>query len=152
MLASQAGFPGLRYAMVIQPNGRVMAHTESGRVGAYLQDAVSRSLFSGAPGRRLLVADRNLIDTAQPILANGRLIAWARVGISQEAVTRGLRVITRDGIVYTLLAILIGTLFAVFMARGLTAGLQKLVGVAEGIRQGGAICARPRTAATKSAE
>ena len=87
MLASQAGFPGLRYAMVIQPNGRVMAHTESGRVGAYLQDAVSRSLFSGAPGRRLLVADRNLIDTAQPTLANGRLIAWARVGISQEAVT-----------------------------------------------------------------
>ena len=136
VLTSQASFPGLRYAMVIRPNGRVMAHTDPAKVGLYFQDPVSQSLLEGGASPRLLVADRALIDTAHPILANGDLIAWARVGISQESITKGLDVITRDGIVYTLLAILVGTLFAFLMARGLTGGLLRLVKVADGIRAG----------------
>lgn len=136
VLRSQADYPGLRYAMVIGPQGRVVAHTDSGKAGLYLHDALSQTLLSGAAIPRLLVADRALVDIAHPIQANGKLIGWARVGVSQAAIAAGLWTITRDGILYTLLAIAVGTVFAFLMARGLTGGLQRLVGVAEGIRLG----------------
>ena len=120
--------------MVIQPNGRVMAHTESGRVGAYLQDAVSRSL---PPAPRTPAAGRRPQPDRYRAADSGQWPA-DRLGAGRHQPggghLRGLRVITRDGIVYTLLAILIGTLFAVFMARPDRRAVQKLVGVAEGIR------------------
>ncbi|HEY9199495.1 MAG TPA: EAL domain-containing protein [Gammaproteobacteria bacterium] len=136
VLRSQASYPGLRYAMVVTPLGRVVAHTDAGKEGLYLHDPVSRTLLSGGPDSRQLIADTTLVDTAHPIVANGKLIGWARVGISQAAIAAGLWAITRDGVLYTLLAIAIGTAFAFFMAGGLTGGLQKLVEVADGIRQG----------------
>jgi len=38
------------------------------------------------------------------------LIGWARVGIGQEKIAAGLGKITYNGIIYTLLAILIGSI------------------------------------------
>lgn len=136
VLQSQASYPGLRYAMVVRPHGRVVAHTDREQAGLYLQDELSRSLLDGPALPKLLLADRKLVDTAHPILANGELVGWARVGISQSAITTGLWEITRDGILYTLVAILVGSVFAFLMARGLTQGLQRLVAVADGIREG----------------
>ncbi|BAZ93075.1 signal transduction protein [Thiohalobacter thiocyanaticus] len=136
VLQSQASYPGLRYAMVVRPHGRVVAHTDRSKAGLYLQDRLSRSLFDDRPEPRLLLANRELVDTAYPIVANGELVGWARVGISQSAITAGLWGITRDGILYTLVAILVGSVFAFLMARGLTQGLQRLVVVADGIREG----------------
>lgn len=136
VLQSQASYPGLRYTMVLRPQGRVVAHTDRSRAGLYLQDATSQALLKGPVEPRLLMANRELVDTAHPIRANGALIGWARVGISQKAITTGLWQITRDGVIYTLLAILVGSVFALLMARGLTHGLQRLVAVADGIRNG----------------
>ena len=136
VLQSQASYPGLRYAMVVRPHGRVVAHTDREKAGLYLQDELSRSLLDGPALPKLLLADRKLVDTAHPILANGELVGWARVGISQSAITTGLWEITRVGILYTLVAILVGSVFAFLMARGLTQGLQRLVAVADGIREG----------------
>ncbi|MGD8484747.1 MAG: EAL domain-containing protein, partial [Thioalkalispiraceae bacterium] len=45
-------------------------------------------------------------------------------------------VITTNGIIYTLIAILVGTIFAFFMAKGMTQSLQHLVNVADSVREG----------------
>lgn len=136
VLQSQASYPDLRYAMVLTPQGRVVAHTDRTKAGLFVQDPLSKSLLESTAESRLLAANRDLVDTASPIIANDRLVGWARVGISQAAITAGLWGITRDGILYTLAAIAIGSLFAFLMARGLTQGLQRLVEVTDGIRQG----------------
>ena len=136
VLQSQTGYPQLRYAMVLTPQGKVVAHTEQDKAGLYLIDEISRSLLEKAAEAHLLLADRQLVDTAHPVITNSKLIGWARVGISQEAISTGLMTLTRNGVLYTLLAIFVGSLFALLMARGLTHGLQRLVVVAEGIREG----------------
>ena len=136
VLQSQTGYPQLRYAMVLTPQGRVVAHTESDKAGLYLIDDISRSLLESEAETQLLLADRQLVDTAHPVVTNRQLIGWARVGISQEAISTGLMTLTRNGVLYTLLAIVVGSFFALLMARGLTLGLQRLVVVADGIREG----------------
>ena len=129
-------YPSLRYAMVLSPNGRVLGHTQLDKVGLYINDSISGKLLKGKKVQAVLVNDHLSIDIASPIISNGTFIGWARVNLSQKNNAAGLEIITRDGIFYTLLAIIIGALFAFFMAKGITRGLKRIVDVAEGIKEG----------------
>ncbi len=136
IVAFQADLPGLLYVMILAPDGRVLGHSQKHRVGSYVTDKISLDLLSGSHETRPLVVDHALIDVAAPIMANGQLVGWARVAASQAPMYEGLRVITVNGILYTLLAILVGSLFALFMARSITSGLRHLVGVAQRLKEG----------------
>ena len=132
----QSGFPDLHFAMVLSPEGRVIGHTEIDKVGLYVSDAVSAKLLKAKHEQIILVNNKFFIDIASPIISDGSFIGWARVNTSQKESVKNIQVITRDGVLYTLLAIVIGSLFAFFMARGITRGLQHIVDVAEGIKSG----------------
>lgn len=136
VVQSQSGYPGLQYAMVLDVHGRVLGHTDRTYIGQYVSDDVSVTLVTAMRLPQVLVETKNLVDVAEPIIANGRHIGWARVGISWNDVNASLDIVTRDGIAYTLLAILVGILFAYFMAKGLTSSLQQLVNVADMVRRG----------------
>jgi diguanylate cyclase (GGDEF)-like protein/PAS domain S-box-containing protein len=136
LIQSKSSFPGIRYAMLISPAGRVLAHTDRDRIGLYLTDAGSRALLNAAPRQAVLINSAEVVDIAEPVLANRRLIGWARVAVGQQEIAAGLAVITRDGVFYTLAAIVVGTLFALFMGAGLTRGLQNLVRTADAFRRG----------------
>jgi len=136
ILQSQKRYPDLKYAMVLSPNGRILGHTDDDKIGLYVSDEKSFILLRSEKQHQILVNSINLIDVASPIYSNGQFIGWSRVGLGQEKITSGLNVITRDGILYTILAIIIGALFAFFMARGITKGLKHVVDVADGIKQG----------------
>ena len=136
VLQSNSSYPDIEYAMILTPFGEVLGHTDDTLRGKYPTDQISRQLLKSKPVPRVLVADQLIIDVAYPIQIDEELVGWARVGINQEAVASGLHKITRDGLLYTLLAIVVGILFAYMMARGLTAGLKRLVDVVEETRSG----------------
>lgn len=136
VVAAQTNYPGLSYAMVVSPQGRVLAHTQAEAAGSYLSDAVSQRMLQGADDEQQLYDSRTLIDIAVPVFANGKKIAWARVGLDSSALTAGLVVITRNGVLYTLFAVAVGILFAWLMAKGMTTALQHMVEVAGRIRSG----------------
>lgn len=133
---SQSGYPGLRYAMVLSLRGRVLAHTDPRNVGMYVGDDISKSLLGKPPGIQLLVNSDDIVDTAAPVLANDKLVAWARVGLDRSDIATGKAIVLRDGVLYTIAAILVGTVFAVLMARGLSFGLHRLVSVADRVSNG----------------
>jgi signal transduction histidine kinase/HAMP domain-containing protein len=137
VVTSQSKYPGLLYAMIINPEGRVLSHTDRQYVGQFLQDERSLWLLTAERSTLVLSQNNRLIDVAAPVIINGQHIAWARVAISRDDVARSLEIVTKDGILYTLAAIAIGMLFAFFMARGMTASLQQMVSVANGLREGG---------------
>ncbi|MDD4880326.1 MAG: response regulator [Gallionellaceae bacterium] len=127
VIRSLASEPDLRYAMLVAPDGRVLAHSDPSRVGLYLADPHSRLLI-GAPARLMLLAgDHRLIDVAAPVMAGDRLLGWARVGLGREEVAANLGRIRRDGILFTLAGIVLGGLFAFAIAHGLTHGLRRLI-------------------------
>lgn len=136
VIQSQQAYPHLAYAMVLSPLGRVIGHSDLEKAGLYIRDSVSLRLLKTAPRPLTLIQNSHLIDVAAPIMANHKLIGWARVAISQDHMARGLQNVTRDGVIYMVLAITAGAVFAFFMAGGLTKGLRHLVAVADSVRLG----------------
>ena len=137
VVLSQTKYPGLKFAMIISPLGRVLAHNDLSVVGKYLQDENSKTLIDAGHNIRILQQSKDIIDIAAPVIANGQHIGWARVGISRDDVTQNLQIATRDGFLYTSGAIAVGVLFAVFMARGMTRSLKHMVEVANELQQDG---------------
>ncbi len=136
VLASLKNYPELRYAMVVDPTGRVIAHSNSDHTGRYLADPVSLRLLDTPTEPVILIEDEWIIDVATPIIQSGQQIAWARISIGQEESRQGLELVTYKGIVYTVIAIVVGLLVAWLMARGLTRGLYQLIAVADATRSG----------------
>ena len=133
---SQKSYPNLEYAMILSPRGKVLAHTDNALVGLYVQDTISLSLIGDEPAIRHLVNDVNLLDIGVPIFSGQQHIGWSRVAISQKVLHTGLRKILRDGIGYTFLAIIVGSIFAIVMARGITSGIRKLLRVTQRVEHG----------------
>jgi signal transduction histidine kinase/CheY-like chemotaxis protein len=148
VIRALAGYPDLRYAMVLNRQGEVLAHSRRELAGKYVADGVSRGLLDAPPQARILVNTPTVIDVAAPILRGAQPVGWARVSLGQESSAQGLRLVTRNGLIYALIAIAVGTLFAYFMAQGLTRGLYHLLEIAEATRQG----RRDRRAETRRAD
>jgi PAS domain S-box-containing protein len=136
VVRAQAGYPHLEYAMVVDPDGKVLGHADEGKAGLYLSDAISRGMLTSTEGFVVLNDNLSLVDVAVPVLANGQRIAWARIGINQGVTLNELRHVTREGLIYTAAAILIGILFAILLSRGIIGGLNELFGVASRICSG----------------
>ncbi len=136
VIQSLASYPDLRYAMVLSPEGQVLAHTNPIYIGLYAQDEVSRRLLAAPPAPYTLVDSSQLADVASPIRMGNRMVGWARVGLGRAGVTANLRQAAWSGAAYTLTAIVAGILFAFLMARQLTRGITALVAVADQVRVG----------------
>ena len=139
ILRHQMRYPGLEYALVTSMSGQVLAHTDSQWIGRYLTDEPSKKLFiktGTSPETQLLFQNEHYLDIAAPILASGKLIGWVKVGVSLDGVIQNLQIVTRDGLVYMILAILIGIFFAIVMANSLTAGLKQLLLAIERVKLG----------------
>jgi len=136
VVSAFASYPDLRYAMIVDMNGRVLAHTDKTKVGRFASDDISARLRTAAQDGTVLVSDARVIDLAAPVRANNRTIAWARLSTGLDHAQEGLQVVTVKGVFYTLVAIAVGTLFAMLMARGLTRSLYRLLKVAEATRDG----------------
>ncbi|MDD3352827.1 EAL domain-containing protein [Zoogloea sp.] len=134
IIASQHRLSYVRFAMILDRDGRVVAHTESKRIGSYVLD------LPDEPARmeevQLVSRQLELVDSVAPVVMADRLIGWARIGTQHQDTQQELDAITREGLLYTLAAILIGTLLAWAMADRLTRRMRTLVGVMEQVRQG----------------
>jgi diguanylate cyclase (GGDEF)-like protein/PAS domain S-box-containing protein len=136
VIHSQFGYPGLRYALFTDLRGQVLGYSDHSQVGSYVSDPTSQHLLQAAPEHHVLIDDNRQIDVAHPIMVNQRHIGWARVGISREGITTNLEVVTREGLLYTGIAIAVGVIFASLMSRGLTRDIRRLAGFAMHIESG----------------
>ncbi len=132
---SSRQFPNLKYAMVLSPEGIVLAHTDVSFIGKKPTDNVSLQLNNSTEAK-ILIEDEHVLDIASPILAEKKIVGWARTGIGQEFIQNSLATIIRDGILYILLALIIGTVIAVLIGNRLTSGLYKLVATADKVKSG----------------
>lgn len=126
IIKSQSNYPDLKYSMFIDLRGKVLAYSDRNRTGQYINDKTSKKLFSGNQTIKVIYESEALIDVAAPIYVNNKVIGWARVGLSRASMNDNLNLVTKKGLIYTVVAILIGILFAWSMARGLSTGIRKL--------------------------
>jgi PAS domain S-box-containing protein len=128
-------FPNLKYAMVLSADGIVLAHTNTGYVGKKPTDDISQQLTK-LTSSKTLIEDNHVLDIAVPILVDKKIVGWARAGIGQDYIQANLATIIEDGILYIIIALLVGTAFAILIGNRLTAGLYKLIATAGKIKEG----------------
>jgi signal transduction histidine kinase len=137
MVAALREHADLRYAVVASTGGQVLAHTDPGKVGLHLTDPQSLAVLQGPPLLQVVHADEALLDVAAPVFSStGDCIAWVRIGEGQEAITRNLAAVRRDGLVLGLAAALLGAAFAAAVGFRLTTRTRHLLSISQGVRAG----------------
>ncbi len=125
-----SSYPDLRHAIILDVDGLVMAHSEHGHEGQYLNDLPRRAQPT------IMQDGSGLVDVASPVMLSGRHIGWARVGLSRHSLDAKLAELTRAGLLYALIAIALSVVFSAFAARYLTRRLRAIQQVADAVQNG----------------
>jgi len=136
LVQSHIDFPNLKYAMILSSDGTVLAHTDNKYLGTKPNDSISLAL-KPQPQTQILLKNNYILDVAVPVLGNNKeIIGWARIGLGQEYIYNNLRALARNGLLYIIIAILIGSFFAFVLASRLVKGLYQLIFAADKIKKG----------------
>ena len=141
IIRSQAAQPNFEYAMIADPRGKILAYhhkTEpsAGFDGKYINISKLQQTLNAGKDVAIFSEDDNQIDIAVPITVQGTLIGWARIDMSRKHIGESVRLISIEGVLYTLAAILIGILIAWRMGISLTQGIYKLIASTQRVRAG----------------
>ena len=130
LVEAQRRHPALLFALLADKEGRVLANTDPSKRGLYLLD------LPGHARQTVLSRTPALVDVVSPAMIGGQQVGWARVGLGQKASSEKLAEITRNGVLYALTAILIGSVIAWFMGRRLTRRLYAVQETINAVRSG----------------
>jgi|CXWL01.1.fsa_nt_gi signal transduction histidine kinase len=130
IVTAQRRHADLVFAMALDAHGRVLAHTDTARVGQVVQDLPAHS----SPYVYLL--DPALVDVAVPAMLDGRTVGWVRVGIDQASAVSALNATLREGVLYAFGAGAIGLALAWLMARSLSRGLGAIQDTIDAVQAG----------------
>ncbi|MDX1351948.1 MAG: EAL domain-containing protein [Thiomicrorhabdus sp.] len=140
IIKSQSQQPNFIYAMITDTRGMILSfHHKDPSVASLEGEHIPRHYLSKTPTEDgvIIFGDKNTyIDLAAPIMVNDTLIGWARINMSRQNIFDSIRLITAEGMVYTLIAILIGTFFAWRLGGGLTKGIYQLVNATKRVTAG----------------
>lgn len=136
VVRGSAATTDIKFVVIISPQGEVLASTNPDYIGQFFDDALSQTLLTRPAEPQLLINEKNLLDVAVPIQAGHRLIGWVRVELSRATANAHLREIAIDIFAIAFLLVAMISLIAVWLARGLTNGLNSLVKVANAAEQG----------------
>ncbi len=126
---------GVRHAMIVDPSGRILAHTDRDRIGQYLADETSLGALAGERTARVYEQSVAAIHALSPIVVADRLVGWSILAVDKSATSAHLAYVTRTGILYTLAAIAIGTLFALLLSRSILRQLGLLLAGVDDLRR-----------------
>lgn len=130
IVAAKARYPELLYAMVLDTRGRVLAHSDPSQIGQFVHD------LPDTPALQVLARTPTRVDVAAPIQAADMQVGWARIGLGQDGAQAAQAAIVRGGLVYALIAVLIGVLVAWIIGSRLTRRLRAIQQVADAVRAG----------------
>ena len=117
----------IRYAMVTDSKGRVLSHSDSTKAGQHLEDSRSLKVLEGPATEQIFFENPLTVQAAAPITVQGRTLGWAFLGVDRSRDQEHLIYVTRAGLLYTLIAVLIGTIFAIALGNTITRPLRSLL-------------------------
>ena len=127
VLSNLAQDTHIRFAMVTTPDGVVLAHTSPKLEGTTLVDPASIDVLHGPLNARVYMNSHSMFGAAAPIRVSSGIIGWAWVGREFSDDLAYLRYVVVAGLLYTLLAAMLGTVVAIFLANKLLMPLKLLL-------------------------
>lgn len=127
LITSNMSFPNLKYIMILSDDQLVLAHSDKTYLGLTANDSISRTIRA-QDDLQILFVSNEVLDVAATVYNNNKLVkGWVRVGLGQENVLESKQVLLRDGAIYILLALIIGSLIALAIGSQLVKELYYLV-------------------------
>jgi PAS domain S-box-containing protein len=130
IVTAQSRYPELIFAMILDADGRILAHSDTELVGQFVTDLPAKPVDS------ILTRSPDLVDAISPIILANYHQGWVRIGLGQKVTAERLALITRDGILYAIAAIIIGSIMAWVMGSRLTKRLRNIETSADFVEQG----------------
>jgi HAMP domain-containing protein len=134
--------PEVQYVAVIDLTGKVLGHTDPRVIGKYLidknaQQRLDRARQNGQP----VVLSDNLseVESAAPLVENGRTIGFVRVRLSGHATVVLIRHYALRIAALGLVLLLIGTAITFFISQRIIGSIPTLTGIVSGFKIGEAI-------------
>lgn len=127
MAAAMHEFPDMRYAMLIAPDGHVLAHSDPAYNGKYLSDPASLGMLAAPIQAKPIPAGANIMDAAAPVRVNGRLIGWARVGMGLDYMREFRREVVQESLLLLLFSAVFGGAALWWLTGGLMRGIERLM-------------------------
>lgn len=124
------GHPDLRYAIVLDDRGQILAHSDLSRRGQYMTDLPQRV------EQTIRQQETGFIDVIDPIMLAGNQVGWVWIGLGRDSLDVQLARIKIGGILFALVAIALSTLIAVLSGRYLTRRLYEIQKVANAVEKG----------------
>jgi PAS domain S-box-containing protein len=109
LVETERRYPEMLFAILTDENGQVLAHSDKSKCGLFLRD------LPRVPQLSVLSKTTDLVDVAVPAMLGDHFVGWARIGIGQKVASEKLSQITTLGVMYALIAIVIGSLLAWYM-------------------------------------
>ncbi len=125
-----SGYPDLRYMMVLDLHGQVLAHTDASRRGQFLED------LPPVPELRVQQQGSAVVDVLTPVRLGDQHIGWARVGLDRHTLDHELSHMARHGVEGVLIAIVLGAAIAQWAGRYMTRRLHEIQRVADAVQAG----------------
>ena len=135
----------VRYALILNQDGRIVASTDPAQIGQTPDDPVNL-LAQEASAERLTKIEfegQMTQDVAQPILVAGRRLGTVRIGLGLDALNQGLAQSRRYLIGLTLILLGGAIVFAALLARRFTEPVLELAKTARRVAGGDLQALRP---------
>lgn len=128
----------VRYALILNQDGRIVASTDNTQLGLTPDDPVNLSAqeASAERTRKLEFQGQEVLDVSQPILVAGRRLGTVRIGLGLDALHQALAQSRRYLQGLTLLLLSGAIIFAALLARRFTRPLLRLATTARQVASG----------------
>ena len=134
IMEAQNDIQQLKFVIITNMQGEVLAHTDKNIIGQFLSDSVSLSMLDSNQNTLILSAEGSDIDYAYKLKLENRPIGWVRVSFYTSKLNENIKKLVIEGFIYTLAAILIGSFFAWLIGNGLTSRIVQLIGATKDIK------------------
>lgn len=130
----------INFALLTNTAGEVLAYyhrnaEKQNKIGQFIKVA-ALSPFDKTPPLHVNYDNSDVVDISVPIMLDGTHLGWSRVQMSRQHIETSVQTITWEGIIYAVIAIIIGSIAALMMGNTLTRRIYKLVATTQEIRSG----------------
>lgn len=128
----------VKYALILNQEGRIVASTDNSEIGQTPDDPVNITAQEAPAERvtRVTFGEKEVLDISQPILLSGRRLGTVRIGMSLEPLEHALAQSRRYLQGLTLLLLSGAIIFAALLARRFTQPLLSLAATARQVASG----------------
>ncbi|MGE0052058.1 MAG: ATP-binding protein [Arcobacter sp.] len=132
LISSISKYPNLEYAMIINKNGKILAHTQEEKINLYLSDKLSTDFFDSKKiESKMLIQNNKILDYISPVFRENQHIGWVRIALNQNINSQNIEEIFKEGLFFINIAIIVGYIFAYFLAKNITKDLYTLMKIAK---------------------